>query len=67
MKKPKVVKAWGGFSEGELHIDSVIVTYCAIGEKCRAFAVFTSRRQALQRYEDVRRIEIRVIDKEPAK
>jgi len=55
MPKIKPVKAWGGFCDGKLN---VALSYHP-GEV--TFAVYETRREARKHYEDVRPVEIRVV------
>ena len=57
-KKQKVIKAWGGFIDGRL--DSLMINDCRhiLGE----LSLYASKEDAKEYYEDVRQVEIRVID-----
>lgn len=55
----KIIKAWGGFIDGEL--DGWPVFGDAIQDN-DLYAVFPTKRQAELRYTDVRRVEIQVPD-----
>jgi len=54
-RKIKVVKAWGGFSGGRLHNWKADDAYA---EPAVQWVVYTSRKAARARYEDVRRVSI---------
>ncbi len=57
MRETKIIKAWGGFSDGRLHkIDEIEPQYDDGG--CSVQAIFKSKKAAKLRYQDVRRIEI---------
>lgn len=53
------IKAWGGFVDGKLHI---VRAHDEAGPEWRSPQIFTNKRAARRQYEDVRRVEIRVID-----
>lgn len=55
-KKPRTVRAWGGFVDGELHWWHVHFGDDAL----TVFAVHTSKLEALKAYDDVRRVRIEV-------
>lgn len=52
----KPTKAWAGYSEGKLHTWPANDGYAEPGT---VLEVFTTRKAARARYEDVRRVEIR--------
>lgn len=57
MAKNKIIKAWGGFSDGELSYEDL-----SIGPDYptkRLLAVYKTRSEARESYQDVRRIEIK--------
>lgn len=58
MSETKVIKAWGGFSEGKLDEIPHNDAYDDGGFYARA--IFLTRKSAKLRYEDVRRIEIHI-------
>ena len=59
-KKIKIVKGWGGFSNDEL--DTYQQSMWTENEPTQ-LAIWKTRDAARQRYEDVRRIEIRILGK----
>ena len=55
----KIYKAWGGFSSGKLHETKVDFGSGGFGiSKNITFAIFKTRREAREKYRDVRRISI---------
>ena len=58
-KKPKTVRAWGGFCADRLYAETVAYYDIPV------YAVFRTRRDAKKAYEDVRRVEIRVLPPKP--
>jgi hypothetical protein len=56
-----MVKAWAGFSEGKLHFVYPVDEQYADGGTIVP-AIFRTREAACLRYEDVRRVEIKVIE-----
>jgi hypothetical protein len=63
-----VPQYWAGFSEGRIDTREVDNGFEGWGEnKHRAPAIFTSRSEALRHYEDVFKVEVRVVSKKKAK
>ena len=54
-KPPKVIKAWGGFVDGELH------QWLSGFYDVEHLSVFRTRREAKMCHEDVRRVEIKLV------
>jgi hypothetical protein len=61
-KQTPPVKAWGGFSDGKLHWFTSPEHFQGEYMTTRP-AIYPSRKQARQQYEDVRKIEIREVRK----
>ncbi len=61
MSKNKVVKAWGGFTDGKLYR-----RFDEIGGS-EEYCTYKTRRQAISFFDDVRRVEIREIPKKRRK
>ena len=60
-KKPKIIKAWGGFAFGRLATETFYPKY--IGTTVITLAIYRTKKEALSSYVDVRRIEIRMLKK----
>jgi hypothetical protein len=58
----KVIKAWGGFTDGKLHVRTIDTGFGGWGKDGfgKAHAIFKSRAAARKEYRDVRKIEIRI-------
>lgn len=64
MSKP--VRAWAGFEGGRIVTQGVYDEHVYVGEKpCKFLQVFTKKADAARRFEDVREIEIRIVERKP--
>lgn len=57
-KRNKSVLAWAGFSSGELCSSELLDGYSVPG---RTLEIFTTRKTARCRYQDVRRVRIMIV------
>ncbi len=65
MTKRKSVLAWGGFCDGELEFIYVDTGFGGYGTKTyvKIPAVFKTKKKAREEFTDVRRVEIREVEK----
>ena len=52
---------WGGFTEGRLHLESMDDHFGGRNER-HVPALFLTRKEARKQFEDVRKVEIRLVE-----
>lgn len=62
MGKERVWNAWAGFVNGIPCIDVIADEYDHGADSHRRFLIFTNYKDARKRFQDVRRVEIRILD-----
>lgn len=61
MASERKIFAWVGFSDGSLHFDRVLDSYCDADRGVQKAEIYKTRKEAQRRYEDVRQVEIRIV------